>query len=676
MEHRIIFRNLKNINLLNKQDKPHLLEEPTMRSKGWILFLRFVFAFLICPAIVFSVPVAPVMAQTEKGAADLEEAFQKKIDASSTKDLDAVVKLCESAIKKGLDEGGLEQANQLAASALFEHADQLSQRIFSGGQDPRWRVYRTHSLNRLKKAVKFKPEMGEAYLLIAKLNALPGGDKKEAREAVEKAVEMAGDDREQLSTALFHRASLAEEDEARLADLNQAIKINPKNIDAVRFRAAYHLQQDDIDSALVDLNEWLESDEKNAKNYLIVAQQLMATGSKFDENLQSEAIRIIDKAIEIDPKDPTPHTMRARIHLFGENLEEAAKDADAAVKLDKKNYGALILRATIYSEQQKLDEALADISAALEIQPNRIDGLQMRGIILTQQQKFDEAIDDFMLLANDNPKNLGYQRQLAMLYNADDRPSRAVKIYDNLLKANRAGSWEGKSARKQLVAMANRAAALRGRGDAQLSLGGHEEAVENYDEALKLGQQIQDLEEVEGIEEISKPDDGVLNNLAWVLATSPKDDVRDGKRAIKFAMQAAEVTEFKEAHILSTLASGYAEDGDFENAIKWIEKAIELNKQAGEEAVDKTRTDEQRESLHKEYDSYKNKEPWRELQNVEEEKKAKKKSDEDDSADSDDDEDKQDKDSDDDDEDKDGDDDSDENQSEEKNEKGKKKDDK
>ena len=595
-----------------------------MRSKGWILMLRFVFVFMVCPAMVCSLPPSVVNAQSEEGAEDLEDAFQKKIDAKSTKDLDAVVKLCESAIDKGLDEGGVEQANQLAASALFEHADQLGKRIFPG-KDPRWRVLRTHSLNRLKKAVKFQPDMGEAYLLIAKLNALPGGDKKEAREAVEKAVEMAGDDREQLSLALFYRASLAEEDESRLADLSQAIKINPKNIDAVRVRAAYHLQKDDVESALEDLNSWLESDEKNAKNYLIVAQQLMATGSKFDENLQIEAIKILDKAIEIDPKDPTSHTMRASIYLIGEKFDEATEDATKAVELDKKNYGALFLRANIYLEQQKLDEALTDISAALEIQPNRIDGLQMRGIIFMQQQKYAASIDDFSLLHNHSPENPIYERQLAMLYNADERPSRAIEVYDRMLKANKDGSWEGKSPRKQMAGIANRSAALRGKGDALLSLGRHGEAVECYEESLELGGKFRELEESEGAEEVSKPDDGALNNLAWVLATSPKDDVRDGKRAIELATLAAEVTEFKQAHILSTLASGYAENGDFENAIKWIEKAIKINKKEGEEAVDKTQTDTQRESLHKEFESYKNEEPWREDQNVEEEKKEKEK---------------------------------------------------
>jgi hypothetical protein len=71
------------------------------------------------------------------------------------------------------------------------------------------------------------------------------------------------------------------------------------------------------------------------------------------------------------------------------------------------------------------------------------------------------------------------------------------------------------------------------------------------------------------------------------------------------------VTEYKESHILSTLASSYAESGDWENAVKWSEKALEL----GEGEI--------REQLAQELESYKNKKPWREKQDVKEKPEAK-----------------------------------------------------
>jgi len=99
---------------------------------------------------------------------------------------------------------------------------------------------------------------------------------------------------------------------------------------------------------------------------------------------------------------------------------------------------------------------------------------------------------------------------------------------------------------------------------------------------------------------------GILNNLAWVLSTSPKDDLRDGKRAIELAQRACEETDYKAAHILSTLASAYAEIGDFETAKKWSAKAVELD----EDGIS--------DQLQKELDSYKEKKKWRELQETKE----------------------------------------------------------
>ena len=62
-----------------------------------------------------------------------------------------------------------------------------------------------------------------------------------------------------------------------------------------------------------------------------------------------------------------------------------------------------------------------------------------------------------------------------------------------------------------------------------------------------------------------------------MLATSPDEKLRDGPRALKFATKAAEATKYETPHILSTLAAAYAETGDFENAAKWSQKAVELS---------------------------------------------------------------------------------------------------
>ena len=79
---------------------------------------------------------------------------------------------------------------------------------------------------------------------------------------------------------------------------------------------------------------------------------------------------------------------------------------------------------------------------------------------------------------------------------------------------------------------------------------------------------------------MEEDDEHLLNNFAWVLATSPDDEFRDGKRAVELATKAAEQTNYETPHILSTLAAAYAETGDFENAKKWSAKAVELSQKA------------------------------------------------------------------------------------------------
>jgi CheY-like chemotaxis protein len=72
------------------------------------------------------------------------------------------------------------------------------------------------------------------------------------------------------------------------------------------------------------------------------------------------------------------------------------------------------------------------------------------------------------------------------------------------------------------------------------------------------------------------PDDAGTNNyVAWLLATSPDDHLRDGPRAVELATQACKLIRFRLLSFLDTLAAAWAECGRFDKAAEWAEQAVE-----------------------------------------------------------------------------------------------------
>jgi Flp pilus assembly protein TadD len=86
------------------------------------------------------------------------------------------------------------------------------------------------------------------------------------------------------------------------------------------------------------------------------------------------------------------------------------------------------------------------------------------------------------------------------------------------------------------------------------------EAVASYHEALRL-----------------KPNWPVaLGTLAWLLATSPHPEIRNGPEAVRLAEQACHLMKTPDLRYLSALDAAYAEAGRFDEAIRTANRIVQL----------------------------------------------------------------------------------------------------
>jgi tetratricopeptide (TPR) repeat protein len=504
------------------------------------------------------------------GQADLDAAIDAKLSAKQLDDFATVLDLCRRALKKGLEPESKKFAEELYTGTLIDRAGMIVEAIFGADRpDDQWPRMRAFAMRDLNEAVQRDPNMGQAHLMIARLEALPNGDDERAGKAARKAIELLGDDRLQLAQAHMVLGTIEPDAQKRIAAFDKAVELAPRDADIRRTRGLALLVEDEFAKARDDLQIAIEEKPDDPSLHEALGMACLM-GEQYDD-----AIKALDKAVDLAPDATGPLLQRARVRAVKEEFDAAIADIDKAIEIDAEDPASFILRARVHQQAGSTDKALADVERVLEQAPDYPPALEMRGLLAAERHDYEAAIRDFRRLVAKKADDPVLISQLAMLYLAAKQPREAIRRFTRALEIDD-----------------EHFASRRGRSDAEISIGDHKAAVTDLEKALEL-----------------KPDDtGVLNNLAWLLATSPEDGLRDGKRAIELARKACEKTEWKEAHIISTLAAGHAEVGDFESARKFSRQAVDTGEPAPEI----------KQQLESELASYEAGKAWRERQTVEE----------------------------------------------------------
>jgi len=310
-------------------------------------------------------------------------------------------------------------------------------------------------------------------------------------------------------------------------------------------------------------------------------------GEALDEKGQTdEAIRQYQEAIRLNPDYANAHNNLGVARYKQGQLEEAISQYQEAIRFKPDYANAHNNLGVALEKQGRLDEAIGQFEEAIRLNPDHVKALNNMGLALATKGQFDEAINNFRQAIQLSPDDDEALNNLGTALAAEGRSDEAIENFRKAVQLN-ADSGE----------------ALNNLGTALAAKGQLDEAIQNYQKAIQinsnrfetfvhlgmaLGQSGRSREAADSYRHALKLNPnlpGALNNLAWILATSSDDQLRNGAEAVPLAEHACELTHHNQPLFLGTLAAAYAEAGHFPEAVATAEKAEQLATNSGQAAV-------------------------------------------------------------------------------------------
>lgn len=213
--------------------------------------------------------------------------------------------------------------------------------------------------------------------------------------------------------------------------------------------------------------------------------------------------------------------------------------------------------ATVLMDKKDINGAVAHLETAVEINPKFPQAQNNLGMILSNIGRVDESIPHFEKCLEADPKYAeGHNNYGAAL-------RRQGKIDEAIAHFKTATELDPKYALAQFNL-----------GKTLLIAGQAPGAADAYLAGMKLQPQFVKNKAVQRD----------VYQIAWTLATSPNDAFRNGKKAVELAQEGYAPSEGNTL-LMSALAAGYAESGDFQRAVSTAKGGIQAAKQRGESDV-------------------------------------------------------------------------------------------
>ena len=257
------------------------------------------------------------------------------------------------------------------------------------------------------------------------------------------------------------------------------------------------------------------------------------------------------KILRINPNYADAYYHLGNILAQQGNMAQAKLYYEQTLRIEPDYAGAYYHLGNILMEQRNMTQAKLYYEQALRIEPNCVDAHNSLGIIFANQGNTERAKAEFEHEIRINPNHIEAHYNLGNIFLAQGDLTQAAAEYECAI-----GIEPGRT-KSNLEAYINSHINL---GVVLTQQGRPDKAMAYYEKVIVID-----------------PNNTIaMNNLAWLLATYPDDNFRNGKRAVELAERACNITDYKIPKLLDTLAAAYAEEKRFTEAIETATKSLDL----------------------------------------------------------------------------------------------------
>ena len=200
------------------------------------------------------------------------------------------------------------------------------------------------------------------------------------------------------------------------------------------------------------------------------------------------------------------------------------------------------LHGNLLWDRGQTTQAATEFAKLLTVAPEAVERHREIGQRLMLNGLTRQALPHLQLAARQSPKDVELHLNVAMQSMQFGEFDAAIKHFRHVLKLKPEAALVHFHLASALLAKQDTASAIR-----------------HFREAHRLDPRSQ-----------------AANNLAWILATSRDDRLRNGPEAVKLAEHVCRQRKNSDPSALDTLAAAYAEVGRFKDAVRTIKSAIKL----------------------------------------------------------------------------------------------------